>query len=130
MIIELIGKKIIKYIKFLKDVIIRFKIKNFAISNDPELINFREWKAIKEFLRVIFHDTDIKITIHEHNIKIPSTKNKFEIIHEYHSNVINGHRGVTKTFEKINETYYWKNMLNDVKNLFMFVYLLNKLSSQ
>ena len=49
-------------------------------------------------------------------IQIPKDKDRLGIINEFHGSITGGHRGVTKTYRKIRERFYWPLLRNDVQN--------------
>lgn len=79
-------------------------------------INLVEWKQIKEKLKGLFHKESVIITICLGIVKIPILAERHDIIKEYHSSPVAGHRGVTKTFYRIRSYYYWENMKIDIQN--------------
>jgi hypothetical protein len=36
-----------------------------------------------------------------------------------------GHEGLQKTYDRIKKNYYWKNMILDIKNIYLFVKYVN-----
>lgn len=42
---------------------------------------------------------------------VPPEEQRPAIIHEAHASAVGGHKGVTKTFHRIRERYYWSNLL-------------------
>ena len=39
----------------------------------------------------------------------------YRIINEYHESAIGGHKGITKTYDRLAHEYYWRNMQSDVR---------------
>jgi hypothetical protein len=55
------------------------------------------------------------ITGEECNPKIINEKVKAEILREYHDSILEGHRGMNRTYEVIKEKYSWPNMKQRLK---------------
>jgi len=52
-----------------------------------------------------------------HNlVKIPEKRERENLIIENHTSAIGGHKGVTKTYNRIRPHYFWKNMKTDIQN--------------
>lgn len=50
---------------------------------------------------------------------------KEEIFKIYHEIPMAGHRRIQKTYKAISETFYWKNMRNEIQDLVAFANKLN-----
>ena len=46
---------------------------------------------------------------------VPSAM-KADILHLHHDDLQGGHQGITRTFERIKNEYYWRGMFKDVEN--------------
>ena len=56
------------------------------------------------------------ITVCKSLISCPDEDKRQEIIREKHATAIGGHKGVTKTFNRIRQNYFWNNMKTDIQN--------------
>lgn len=100
----------------LKHAMDALKIKTASISRVGNGLDQIPWHNIEELLRKTFGKTDYKITICYGEIEIPPEKDRFKIITEFHSSVVGGHKGSTKTYERIREHFYWPNMRQQVRD--------------
>lgn len=66
-------------------------------------------------IKNVFKNTKIKIIICKGTLKYVLTKKGDEISKELHSLPVGGHRGVSKTFNRIRQDYYWENLKQDVQ---------------
>ena len=51
----------------------------------------------------------------ENNLPVPKVEDRYRIIKEYHESSIRGHKGITKTYDKLSHEFYWRNMQSDVR---------------
>ncbi|KAL7307899.1 hypothetical protein TKK_0000215 [Trichogramma kaykai] len=49
-------------------------------------------------------------------VDIPKEKDRKDIITNLHTSHIGGHKGISQTYAKIRERYYWTGMRNDIQN--------------
>ena len=73
------------------------------------------WLEVEDLIRDVFKDSGIAIFVCTGEIKIPLESERENIIREAHSSVIGGHRGVSKTLNRIRERFTWPKMRNDVE---------------
>ena len=92
------------------------KIKTASISRGNTEINHEGWFKIRNIIRDIFAETDIIITICGDEVVIPDPAIRQKIIQENHESPFAGHKGVTKTYNKIRQRYFRINMKKDVEN--------------
>jgi len=55
------------------------------------------------------------ITCHE-LVTIPEVERRKDIIEEAHSSKIGEHKGVTKTYHRIRQKFYWNNIKSDIRS--------------
>ena len=72
------------------------------------------WDEILATLKIAFLDSTVKIIICIGITQYPTKKKKNQLIEEAHSSAIVGHKGVTKTYFRIRQRYYWENMKLDI----------------
>lgn len=48
--------------------------------------------------------------------KIPDIEKRKSIIEESHSSVVGGHKGITNTYNRIRQNFYWDNLKSDIQN--------------
>ena len=57
----------------------------------------------------------ISILFFRNNLPVPKVEDRYRLIKEYHKSAIGGHKGMTKTYDKLTYEYYWRNMQSDVR---------------
>ena len=73
-----------------------------------------KWNMIKSLLKYVFLDSGIKVFLYTNNISESNTIEIPGILKEFHSDIISGHPGVTRTYKRIKQYYKWKNMRADI----------------
>ena len=66
-------------------------------------------------LKIAFLDSTIKIIICNGITQYPTKEHRNQLIEEAHSSAVGGHKGVTKTYNRIRQRYYWENMKLDIQ---------------
>ncbi|CAK9816540.1 Retrovirus-related Pol polyprotein from transposon 17.6 [Anthophora quadrimaculata] len=100
----------------LKETLLRLNINSFRMSYFGDLIDTLSQGTLVEMLADIFGDSSIKIVLCRGNVHVPPENFRPKIIAELHNSLIGGHKGVTKTYRRIRERFYWPNLRNDVQN--------------
>ncbi|XP_076297797.1 uncharacterized protein LOC143217410 [Lasioglossum baleicum] len=67
-------------------------------------------------LKEVFVDSIYRITICNCVITTPSLENRQEIIQEAHDSLIGGHKGVTKTYNRVRSRFHWPHMRNEIQD--------------
>jgi len=49
-------------------------------------------------------------------VSIPEIEKRKNIIEEAHTSAIGGHKGITKTYNRIRQNFYWENIKADIQN--------------
>ena len=57
----------------------------------------------------------ISILFSRNNLPVPKVEDRYRLIKEYRESAIGGHKGMTKTYDKLAYEYYWRNMQSDVR---------------
>ena len=104
------------FILTLKGCLVRDRVKTVAISKFNQRYSHLKWNSVKSMLKYIFSDTEIKINVYTSLIKQPKPEEIPEILKEFHSDLVAGHQGVNRTYEKISQCYKWKNMRTNIAN--------------
>lgn len=81
-----------------------------------ETIGGINWADVKKLLIQIIRDQMVALTICLQLIRFPSESERLEIITEKHASAIGGHKGVTKTYKRIRENFFWENMKDQIQN--------------
>lgn len=101
-------------IRSLLDVTTELQLTSFSIAKTPQLDDI-PWPLIAEELQNVFDHRPISITICEGLTVIPPEEERSHIIEECHQSTTAGHKGVTKTFHRIRQNYYWNNIKAQVQ---------------
>ena len=94
----------------LKHAMDELKIESISVSRVGNGLNQISWVSIEDEFRKLFGQGNYQITICYGEIEIPPETDRDKLIREYHSSVTGGHKGSTKTYERIRENFYWPNM--------------------
>ncbi|CAK9834497.1 Retrovirus-related Pol polyprotein from transposon 412 [Anthophora retusa] len=105
---------IIESLRALRDAIIELNLSSVTISRTA--IDDISWTIIRDALQELLEDTNVTLTICTNEIVIPIEEVRQDIIFENHTSAYAGHKGVTKTYRRIREKYYWPQMKTDVTN--------------
>ena len=71
---------------------------SFAKSNHIENVS---WEEVLKLIKNAFKDTEIKVIICNGSLKYVPYEKRDEIFHELHKSPIGGHKGVSKTYNRI-----------------------------
>ena len=58
---------------------------------------------------------DICIVLFKNNLPVPRVEDRYRLIKKYHESAIGGHKGMTKTYDKLAYEYYCRSMQADVR---------------
>lgn len=100
----------------LKVAMDQMKITSVSISRVGNGLNQISWPNVESEIKKIFGQDNYSITICYAEVEIPHENDIAGIIREFHSSTSGGHKGATKTFERIRENFYWPNMRNSIRN--------------
>jgi hypothetical protein len=73
------------------------------------------WNSVYSLLMRSLDETNIKIFVCRNEISVPPEGERENIISENHSSAIGGHKGVTKTYQRIKKRYHWNGMKCDIQ---------------
>ena len=106
---------ITKSIKTLKHLIMKNNINSIGIIRDLDMISLQNWNFFIEQVNIIFRQKPLSIVFLLNNLPIPKVEERYRLIKEYHESSIAGHKGISKTYDKLARNYYWKHMRADVR---------------
>lgn len=89
------------------------KLNIYIIQKGP--IGDIPWHNIKRKFRLIFSGHETKIMILKHEITISRENERIQIIRDNHSTPVGGHKGVSKTYWRIKQKYYWSNLKAEIQ---------------
>lgn len=78
--------------------------KTFSMAREGNGFDKTPWNLIERVFRTVFAGENYKITICTGEIEIPR-EDRLIIIEECHDSTVGGHKGETKTLERIKERY-------------------------
>ena len=102
-------------IKTLKYLLVKFELKSVALIKDLGIFSILEWNFIIEQINKTFKVMEISILFFRNNLPVPKVEGRYRLIKEYHESAIGGHKGMTKTYDKLEYEYYWRNMQSDLR---------------
>ncbi|CAK9834636.1 Retrovirus-related Pol polyprotein from transposon 412 [Anthophora retusa] len=105
---------VIECIRALHDAVMELGLTSFSISRTA--IDETPWNAIRESVSELFTGTNVNIFACSNEIRIPSEDQRQAIISENHISAYAGHKGITKTFRRVREKYFWPSMKLDIAN--------------
>ena len=73
------------------------------------------WKEIKLIFDLVFANSLTKIIICNGITQYPTKEQRSQLIEEAHSSELGGHKGATKTYNRIRQNFFWKNMKVDIQ---------------
>lgn len=110
-----IEKEIIKEtIRSLLDVITEFGLQSTSLVRSA--CDNVPWETVRSLLSRILGDTQIRIFACTNEIIILPENDRTRLISENHSSAVGGHKGITKTYNRMKKRYHWTRMKADVQN--------------
>lgn len=107
--------EIYRTLKVLRELLFRLKLKDICIARSKEICGF----TFEEFLSIVnmvFMDGQIKFIICSGELEYVPLEKRDEIFKELHDSPIGGHRGVSKTYNRVRQKYYWENLKDDIQH--------------
>lgn len=89
--------------------------KELAISDFSEPFTKLAYVKIYNIISYIFHGTNIKVHIYKNQIRYPTPAEVPNILKENHGTTIAGHPGISRMYNRIKASYYWKSMRSDIE---------------
>ena len=101
--------------KTLKHLLVKFDIKSVGIIKDLGMLSMSEWNFVIEQINKTFKVMEISMLFFRNNLSVPKVEDRYRFIKAYHESAIGGHKGMTKTYDKLAYEYYWRDMQSDVR---------------
>lgn len=98
----------------LLDVITELNLNSFAICKGD--VGRVSWSRIKKLIEDTLFNTQITVTICTNDIVVPLVTERPDLIKEYHASALGGHKGISKTYQRIRARYYWPGMRAEIGN--------------
>ena len=89
-------------------------LRSISISKTSK-INHVAWEEIKLVFDSVFANSLKKIIVCNGITQYPTKERRSQLIEEAHSSALGGHEGVTNTYNRIRQTFFWENMKVDVQ---------------
>ena len=84
------------------------------MANIEDLLGPLPQNKMTDILSKVFRGGDITVTLFHEKIQVPPPEMRPKIIEEYHSSLIGGHKGLTKTYIRIRERYIWPGLRDQI----------------
>lgn len=107
-------KHVAEAIYALKETMELLEVKKADVSKTGNGLDRITWPLIEQTFRQAFGESDMKIRICTGQIQFPSVEERPKIIREYHESVVGGHKGVTKTYKRIRDDFFWDGMKQEI----------------
>ena len=85
----------------LKQLLVKFEIKSAGIIKDLGMLSISEWSFFIDQINKACKGMDICIFFFKDNLPVPRVEDRYRLIKEYHESTIGGHKGMTKTYDKL-----------------------------
>jgi len=95
------------------DVIEQLELNTVSVSKSS--IDNIPWNTVSTLLYEYFRGRPTQVFVCDNTIIIPAIENRPKIMEENHSSAIGGHKGITKTHNRIKQRYSWPNMREDIR---------------
>lgn len=105
-----IGKTLVKLKGILRDK----SLKTFSIAFSEYIANVL-WVEVLKMLVDVFEHVDIKVIICLGKIRYVPPEERDRIFFETHNSPLGGHKGVSKTYQRIKNNYFWENLKDDIQ---------------
>ncbi|CAB0043507.1 unnamed protein product [Trichogramma brassicae] len=91
----------------------KYEITSVRIAKHDDGIKDTLWPLIENYLRTNLRGT-VTITLCAGLIDTPEVEDRLRIIQESHDSALGGYKGVTKTYNRVNEKYFWNGMKKEI----------------
>ena len=95
-------------------IVTELRLTSFAITKTTA--EDIPWKFIFKKIKEILSGITIKITVCLGTTTIPSPEQWAVIIQKKHESAIGGHKGISKTYHRVRQYYYWDRMKKDIQD--------------
>ena len=92
------------------------KISSIKVSRNGNDLDEISCTSIEQIIREHFTGSGLRIYVCSGEIRFPPKEDREKIIRENHGSMFGDHKGVSKTYWRIRENFYWKTLKTDVGN--------------
>ena len=107
-------KNVTDAITNLKEITESLEVKLVNVSKTGNGLDRIPWQSIENIFRETFAESETKIRICTGQIQFPPIADRFKIIREYHESAVGGHKGISKTFHRIRNDFFWSGMKEEI----------------
>ena len=100
-------------LRSLLDVVRELELSSISITKG--YVDNVPWETVYSLLTRVLSETNINIFICRNEITTPPESERENIIAENHSSAIGGHKGITKTYQRVKTRYSWNGMKSDIQ---------------
>lgn len=97
----------------LYDVVTELGLRTFSIAKSN--VDHVHWNHTLNYIRQRFDCSETKIIVCTNQTQLPEKHARPQIIEENHSSAVGGHKGISKTYSRIKEHYFWPHMKEDIR---------------
>jgi len=94
------------YMQSLVDIITELQLTSFSIRK-TEVLDQISWMYIRNQVNKYLQEIPLIITICRNLVRIPEIFERIPLISKHHASSIGGHKGVTKTYNRLRHHFYW-----------------------
>ena len=102
--ISVIKENVYKVLVELKNLISKLNLKTLSIAKSENIENL-PWSEVIFLFKKVFKDETVKIIVCRGTLKFNPEEKRKEIFEELHCSPIGGHRGVSKTYNRIKQNF-------------------------
>ena len=92
----------------------KLNIKSISIAKSRHINNVLS-EEILATLKIAILNSPVEIIIYIGFTQYPTLEQMNQLIEEAYSSATGGHKGVTKTYDRIKQKYYWENIKLDIQ---------------
>ena len=109
------AKNIELAISTLREAMESMNLKSISVSRKGNGLDSVPWNVIEQIIRTYFNNGGFEICICNGEVITPNEKDRLRIIQECHDSTMAGHKGESKTYERVRERFHWKGMREDIR---------------
>ena len=102
-------------IQGLKEAMDTLNVKTCSMSKTGNGLDRLPWSGVEKAFRTIFGGSGCTINICTNEIRVTNHEDRNKIIEECHSSITGGHFGISKTYARLRERFYWEGAKEDVQ---------------
>ena len=99
----------------LREAVETISLKTFSVSRIGNGLDSIPWKVIEQIFRTYFWKGGYTICVCNGEVQTPPEAKRHKIIQECHDSAVGGHKGETKTLDRVRERFYWKGMWEEIR---------------